>query len=85
MIYKLIFSDESLLQLRKLDNPTAKRIIEKLETTLENPDHFFERLAGREESKIRIGDYRIIARILRNDNIVFLMSIGHRKNIYERR
>lgn len=84
MGFKIIFSEESLSQLRKLDNQTAKRILDKLESTLKDPKHFFERLAGRDDYKIRIGDYRVLARIMFNEATIFVLSLGHRKNVYER-
>ncbi|MFH0884801.1 MAG: type II toxin-antitoxin system RelE/ParE family toxin [Candidatus Micrarchaeota archaeon] len=84
MTFKIVFSEEALSQLRKLDNASAKRILDRLDSTLANPAHFFERLAGREEYKLRVGDYRILARLLVSDNIVFVLSLGHRKNIYKR-
>ena len=80
----IIFSDEALAQLRGLDNKTAKRILDKLEDASSNPSHFFERLVGREEYKIRIGDYRVVAKILFKENTIFILSLGHRKNIYKR-
>jgi mRNA interferase RelE/StbE len=85
MTSELIFSEEALSALRKLDNATAERIIEKLEEASGNPTHFFERLAGREEYKLRAGDYRILARIFISEKKIFLLSLGHRKNIYKRR
>ena len=84
MTFKLIFSEEAESQFRKLDNVTVKRVLDKLETTKENPNHFFERLVGRDEYKIRIGDYRIIAKIFQNEKNIFILSVGHRKNIYKR-
>ena len=84
MTFKILYSEEAVSQLRKLDNAAAKRILDKLDATLENPAHFFERLAGRDEYKLRIGDYRVLARLLVNDNVVFVLSVGHRKNIYKR-
>ncbi|MFH1520966.1 MAG: type II toxin-antitoxin system RelE/ParE family toxin [Candidatus Micrarchaeota archaeon] len=83
MAFKLIYSEDTIIQLRKLDNPTARRIVEKPETTITNPNHFFERLVGRDEYKTRIGDYRIIARIDQNLQTINIVSLGHRKNIYK--
>ncbi len=83
MKFQLIFSEEALWQLKKLDNKTAKRILDKLESTTTDPVNFFERLAGREEYKLRVGDYRILARILIVDKKIFVMSIGHIKKIYK--
>ncbi|MBI5158599.1 type II toxin-antitoxin system RelE/ParE family toxin [Candidatus Micrarchaeota archaeon] len=84
MTFKLVFSEESLSQLKKLDNPTAKRILDKLDSTSGNPIHFFERLVEREDYKLCVGDYRVIAKIMHKEKIVFILSFGHRKNIYKK-
>lgn len=83
MTYEIKLSEEALSELRKLDIKTAKRIIMKLEQTAGNPIHFFERLVGREEYKLRVGDYRILSRVLPKEHLIFVYSIGHRKNIYK--
>ena len=82
-MFKVIYSEEALYQLKKLDNDTAKRIIEKIGESGENPVHFFKRLAGREEYKLRVGDYRIIADIMQKEKTIFIRSMGHRKKIYK--
>jgi mRNA interferase RelE/StbE len=84
MTFTLVYTEDALSQLTKLDNVTAKRILDKPDGVLETPAHFFERLAGREEYKLRIGDYRVLAKILNNENAIFVTGIGHRKNIYKR-
>ena len=84
-MFEAVFSDEALSFLKKLDNKSAERIIDKIEESLDKPEHFFKRLAGREEFRLRIGDYRAIARILKQEKKIFVISIGHRKNIYERK
>lgn len=83
MSYKIIISEEVKTQLKKLDNPTAKRILEKIVGACENPKHFFKRLTGREEYKLRIGDWRVIAKIIYKEKTIFVVSIGHRKKIYK--
>jgi mRNA interferase RelE/StbE len=84
MAFEISLSEEALSELRKLENENVKRIIERLEKTGSNPFHFFERLVGREEYKLRIGDYRLLARILPEEKRIFVYSIGHRKNIYKK-
>jgi mRNA interferase RelE/StbE len=81
--FKVEFSEEALSQLRKLDNQSAGRILEKIGASAGDHLHFFERLAGREEYKLRVGDYRVIARILQKDKSIPIMSAGHRKNVYK--
>lgn len=83
MAFALEFTNEALRELKKLENKEAKRIIEKLKEAAENPTSFFERLVGREEHKLRVGDYRVIANIMSKEKKIFVRSIGHRKKIYK--
>lgn len=85
MAYEAIYSDEALSFLKKLDDKEGARILDKIDDSLAEPEHFFKRLSGREEFRLRIGDYRAIARILKNEQKVFIISIGHRKNVYEKK
>ena len=84
MAFEIILSDEALSQLKKLDNATVKRILGRLKSARENPAHFFERLVGREEYKMKIGEYRIIAKIFYREERIFILSLGHRRNIYKK-
>ena len=59
----------------------VKRIIKKPEGTLQSPKLFFKRLEGRPEFKLRVGDYRIIANTGEQEQIVFVRSVGHRREI----
>lgn len=83
MPYELAFSEEALNNLKKLENQMVKRILDRIEEASKNPAHFFERLAGREEYKLRIGDYRLLAKILQNEEKIFIFSIEHRKKVYK--
>jgi mRNA interferase RelE/StbE len=82
-MFKLVFSEEALRQLKDIENKNVKRILNKLKESSDKPLHYFKRLTGREEYKLRVGDYRIIANIMQNEEAVFIRSIGHRKNIYK--
>jgi len=84
MTFELVFSEEALIEIGKVDNDTAKRILDKLEEAAENPTHYFKRLVGREEYKIRIGDYRVIGRVFISESKIFILTLGHRKNIYKK-
>ena len=47
------------------------------------PLRFFERLKGRIDFKLRVGDYRVIADINQDSKRIEITEIGHRKNVYE--
>ena len=82
MKYEVIYDDDAIGFLAKLPKDVRMRIFNKVADTKVNPLHFFERLEGRKDYKLRIGDYRAIADI-RKERIEVTM-IGHRKNIYKR-
>ena len=69
--------------LDKLDKQIAQRIWKKVMAAKENPDHFFERLEGRTDYKLRVGDYRAIAEIDNENKRIEITMIGHRKNVYK--
>ena len=81
--FEVEFSEESLFQLRGLDIPLAKRIIQKIESTRSDPHRFFVRLVGRTEYQLRVGDYRVIADIEENRKVIVVRSLGNRRNIYK--
>jgi len=68
--------------LKRLDKPTARRILEKLERTLsDNPDAGIP-LSGefRGLFKYRVGDYRVM--YAKTPDGVLVLRIRHRKDAY---
>jgi mRNA interferase RelE/StbE len=71
--------------LEKTEKNIRKRIYNKIISTKEDPFRFFfERLTGKNEFKLRIGDYRVVADIDETTQRISILVIGHRKNIYEK-
>ncbi len=54
--------------------------IRDLGSRLETYPHL--RLQGREEFKLRVGDYRIIYEFDTNKNEIYLLAMGHRREVY---
>jgi mRNA interferase RelE/StbE len=77
---QIIYDAKAIDFLTTLEKSVRRRIFEKIESAKDNPFHFFERLAGRTDYKLRIGDYRAIADI--GPDQIRITMIGHRKNIY---
>ena len=42
-----------------------------------------ERLHGRPELRLRVGDYRVIYRFDRELNYLYLVTLGHRRDVYK--
>jgi mRNA interferase RelE/StbE len=83
-MYTVIYDEEALQNLEELEKKIRKRIFEKIFSTKENPFHYFERLTGRGEYKLRVGDYRVIADIDEKTKRISILFIDHRKNIYKK-
>jgi len=83
-MYDVIFDPEALEFLGKRDKKLAKRIWDKIMSTKSDPHHFFERLVGRKDYKLRIGDYRAIADVNDSSKRIEITLIGHRKKIYKK-
>ena len=82
MSYGVVFDEEAIIFLERLPKEIRRRIYERIISTKENPFHFFERLEGRKDFKLRIGDYRAIADI--DAEKIRITLIGHRKNVYKK-
>ncbi len=67
-----------------LDPPVARRIVAKLEQASLHPDRFFARLVGSSDSKLRIGDYRLIAVLVPESKLIVVERVDHRSRIYQR-
>jgi len=83
--YSLIFDEKALDFLKSLEKGLRTRIYSKLEDSKENPRHFFTRLSGREDYKLRVGDYRVVADINETEKRIEVTLIDHRKRVYKQR
>ena len=82
--YEIRFSKESSKALDSLDVKLALRIVDavkKLASTPKLPG--CRKIVGSDKDyRIRVGDYRVIYQIRSTVLIVFIIRIGHRKDIY---
>jgi len=86
--YKIEFVPEARKNLKSLDNSIRKpikKLFDKLERA-EDPRAFGKplekKLAG--YWRYRVESYRIIAEILDDKLVVYVISIGHRSTIYDK-
>lgn len=88
MLYYVEYSQSARKVLRKLDKQTARIIKYWIEKNLINTDN--PRIHGKELKgnlkglwRYRVGDYRLIAEIKDRELLIFMVEIGHRREIYE--
>lgn len=80
----MLLSDLALKQLRKIDKEIRMRIISTLERIRIRPEAYIRKLVGEEGYRLRVGDYRIILDLDKEQLLVLVLRIGHRKNVYDR-
>ena len=78
-----MFSLKAKKQLLKLEKNIQERIISSLERIRIRPEAFITKLVGDPGYKLRTGDYRVIMDIDKNNLIILVIKVGHRKNIYD--
>lgn len=83
MAYTIEWSAGAAGQLEVLEKQVQERIRNRLAEAARNPEHYFERLSGSAECKLRAGDYRIVAFVFHNSKRIFIQRIGHRKGVYK--
>ena len=82
-MYEIIVSDLAKKQLSKASQEMRDRIGIVLERIRIRPYSFVKKLVGCPYFRLRVGDYRIILDIKDDKLIIFVIGLGHRKNIYK--
>jgi len=83
-MYEIIIDRYAEKQLAKIPPPDFNRIVKAIENLSENPRPTgYKKLVARPGYRIRVGNYRIIYLIEDNVLTVFVIDIGHRKDIYK--
>jgi mRNA interferase RelE/StbE len=58
--------------------------VEKVDEAAEWIEHRLDRLQGWPYHKFRVGDYRVIITWDRENDVLVVEAVGHRKNVYDR-
>ncbi len=82
MAYRILYKKSVQRDLKKLGKTEARRILDQLETELSQKPEAYPMLKGEFAGlrEFRIGDYRVIYALI--DDIVLVLRIGHRRDIY---
>jgi len=78
-----IFSREFDAIIARLPKNIAALIFEKIDEMGHRLDSFSHyRMTGRNEFRLRIGDYRLIYNFDAGKNEIHLITLGHRRDVY---
>jgi mRNA interferase RelE/StbE len=84
--YIVAFKPASLDQLKRLDRPDIERILEKLLWLARNSETLqHEAMTGQWGSfyRYRVGHYRVVYQLERDEHLIVVEKIGHRRDVYD--
>lgn len=84
MKFEVRWSERARKNLHGLPVTVAARILGKVARASEDPVRFFVQLRGERAWTLRVGDYRVIARVDLRLRRVEVIALGHRRNVYDR-
>jgi mRNA interferase RelE/StbE len=81
--YEIYFKESVWKELRKVQKNDLKKILSRIEKLGDDPRPMYcEKLTGHELYRVRQGNYRIAYSIQDNELTVWIIKVGHRKNVY---
>jgi mRNA interferase RelE/StbE len=82
--YTVQLAESAARALRELPSRQQLRISQKIDALADNPyPPGTRKLKGQELSyRIRVGDYRVVYEVHEEAILVFVLRIGHRKDVY---
>ncbi len=84
-MYQFLVLAEALRDLEQLDKPVAKRIYERIKWLAQNFTQIKpEPLTGEWARffKLRVGDWRVIYKILYDQHLIVIHRVRHRRQVY---
>lgn len=84
MTYRLLYTEEAARQIKRLDKAIKERVAKAVVRLCENPE-LGKRLTGllSDRHSYRVGDWRILYKIRKQELIVLVLTVGHRREVYE--
>ncbi|MCP4553150.1 MAG: type II toxin-antitoxin system RelE/ParE family toxin [Bacteroidetes bacterium] len=81
--YEIYFKESVWKELKKVPKKELKKILSRIESLGDDPRPMgSEKLTGYELYRVRQGKYRIVYSIQDRELTVWVIKIGHRKNVY---
>lgn len=84
MSFELVWTKRFKKDLKLIEKSIASRIYYKLIELEKSDEVFLEEVKGTDFSKFRIGDYRVFIKKMPALKKLFVLRVGHRKNIYKK-
>lgn len=83
MSFEVSWSPRARKKLKKLDKVITTKIVKKVLSIKDNPSRYLGKLKDINAWSLRVGDYRVIIDVSLKNKEIEVLTLGHRKNIYE--
>ncbi|MDY6769401.1 MAG: type II toxin-antitoxin system RelE/ParE family toxin [Candidatus Nanohaloarchaea archaeon] len=83
MSYTVSWTVKAEQDLDGLDEEVAERIVTKMDAVSDYPFHFLEMLKGYPYHRLRVGDYRAVVDVDREEERLTVILVGHRDKVYQ--
>ena len=82
--YRLLIKASAAKELKAIPNKKDRqRIVKRIQSLESNPrPRGSQKLSGKERYRIHQGQYRIVYAIEADELVVYVVKIGHRKDVY---
>lgn len=75
---------EALDAIEELPSDERERTKERLEKAGDDPERYLNHLKGSDLFAVRIGDYRALVEWAADEDRLYVVAFGHRRNVYDR-
>lgn len=83
MSYVVYLKRSAEKELSRLESEVHDRIVKRLFSLQDDPrPHNVKKLQGRNEYRLRVGDYRVLYIIDESAKKIEVVAVGHRKDVY---
>lgn len=84
MTWRIVFERNAEREFDALDKPVRGRIAQAIERLRGDPfaSPNVKALVGSPDRRLRVGDYRVIFRIVGDQVIILIVRIAHRREVY---
>ncbi|MBI4140360.1 type II toxin-antitoxin system RelE/ParE family toxin [Candidatus Woesearchaeota archaeon] len=83
LLFSIEFTQSAEKQFGKLESGVQERIISAVERLRIRPGEHLVKLVGGNAYKFRVGDYRAVCIIDYTKECIYVVKVGHRKNVYD--
>ena len=81
--YRITIKKSAAKELEAVPRKDLRKIVMRIRSLARNPrPHGSQKLSGQEQYRIRQGDYRIVYFIEDDEQLVDIIKIGHRREVY---